>query len=717
MNLFQIPYNLTILVATVWALFFQDLADLAFPKSVDQAWAVLTCIVLGIFILDLIMNTLGNPKYFPSLYLFLDLLATASIVPDIPFIWDPILRGFGGGGDTTSQSAGQASVARMARAARAGTRAGRLVRLFKLMALSSQKKSKAHTELDESSVIGRKLADLTVRKVIVGIMVMVALIPLLNAESLDTGYSDGYFTLDLLAEFEIRHQLNDTGIPGQLSGFTPTLFTEAATWETTPAFDFAAQEYMSTFEGKLLYLRVWGKELLNKNPAADGTPNTKALFRDTEVRRFRNTTARLYRETGEGRYEVDEEWTRPRSEVHFDFRNFNRFSGMYNIILTLFIIALLTIGASLFSRDAHRLMIQPIERMVRVVRQLADNPLAKLEDEKKSENGSQFEVNLIEAALRKIGMLLQIGFGEAGADIIGVNLAGAGGKINPMVPGVKCKGIFGFCDIRNFTDATECLQEEVMMFVNVIAEIVHMAVKRHGGAPNKNIGDAFLVVYKTSGGSIIENQELTTKLADGSLQAFLDTISEINENQILLNIAQYPSIQARMPGYKTKMGFGLHYGYAIEGAIGSQFKIDASYLSPHVNIAARLESATKGYGVPMLISGTLWQNLSPAKKAICRRIDKVTLKGSKQPMELFCVDLEPPPKSAKFPGLKKYWKLFDKGIVKYYSGHWAQAGMIFQSCIEAWPTDEPARNLLWYMSRFNFKPPKGWKGFRELNEK
>jgi len=41
------------------------------------------------------------------------------------------------------------------------------------------------------------------------------------------------------------------------------------------------------------------------------------------------------------------------------------------------------------------------------------------------------------------------------------------------------------------------------------------------------------------------------------------------------------------------MGFGLHTGWAIEGAIGSTYKIDASYLSPNVNIASRLDGATK----------------------------------------------------------------------------------------------------------------------------
>ena len=45
-----------------------------------------------------------------------------------------------------------------------------------------------------------------------------------------------------------------------------------------------------------------------------------------------------------------------------------------------------------------------------------------------------------------------------------------------MVPGNKVMAIFGFCDIRNFTDTTEVLQEDIMEFVNTIADIVHTEV-------------------------------------------------------------------------------------------------------------------------------------------------------------------------------------------------------------------------------------------------
>ncbi len=43
--------------------------------------------------------------------------------------------------------------------------------------------------------------------------------------------------------------------------------------------------------------------------------------------------------------------------------------------------------------------------------------------------------------------------------------------------------------------------------------------------------------------------------------------------------------QARLPGFTFSLGFGLHFGWAVECAIGSQHKIDASYLSPNVNLA------------------------------------------------------------------------------------------------------------------------------------
>lgn len=72
------------------------------------------------------------------------------------------------------------------------------------------------------------------------------------------------------------------------------------------------------------------------------------------------------------------------------------------------------------------------------------------------------------------------------------------GDVNPLIGGKKKCAIFGFCDIRNFTEITEILQEDIMIFVNKIGTLIHSSVFRYGGSANKNIGEAFLLVWKLS---------------------------------------------------------------------------------------------------------------------------------------------------------------------------------------------------------------------------
>jgi hypothetical protein len=146
-------------------------------------------------------------------------------------------------------------------------------------------------------------------------------------------------------------------------------------------------------------------------------------------------------------------------------------------------------------------------------------------------------------------------------------------------------------------------------------------------------------------------------LADQSMVAFLSTIREVALTQELAHwrhnehlCAMLPSSasssspspgSAPAPHYEVDMGFGLHVGWAIEGAIGSVHKIDASYLSPNVNIASRLCGATKQYGVRLLLSGPLHSLLQPEIRARCRLLDRITVKGSKEPLSVFTFDVGP----------------------------------------------------------------------------
>lgn len=226
-----------------------------------------------------------------------------------------------------------------------------------------------------------------------------------------------------------------------------------------------------------------------------------------------------------------------------------------------------------------------------------------------------------------------------------------GEDVNPMLPGNKLYCIFGFCDIRNFTDATEVLQEGVMLFVNEIGEIVHTIVDRYSGAANKNIGDAFLLVWKIENEDLIRDKktdELMVKqcsrvsqLADMSVISFILLIAGLKKSRKMVKYNEHKGLNERLgQDYQVKLGLGLHMGYSIEGAIGSYYKIDASYLSPHVNMAMRLEGATKKFGVPLLISGQLYSRFTRKTRSYCRQMDYCTMAGNDEPVKLYTIDVD-----------------------------------------------------------------------------
>ena len=98
--------------------------------------------------------------------------------------------------------------------------------------------------------------------------------------------------------------------------------------------------------------------------------------------------------------------------------------------------------------------------------------MIKKEYSEEDENEEKTETVILEQMIVKIASLLVVGFGEAGAQVIANNIQN-NGLLKVINPGKKVMGIYGFCDIRNFTDATEVLEGQVMIFVNEIAEICH----------------------------------------------------------------------------------------------------------------------------------------------------------------------------------------------------------------------------------------------------
>lgn len=73
------------------------------------------------------------------------------------------------------------------------------------------------------------------------------------------------------------------------------------------------------------------------------------------------------------------------------------------------------------------------------------------------------------------------------------------------------------------------------------------------------------------------------------------------------------------------MGFGLHAGRAVQGAIGSQRKIDAAYVAESAERAEFLESSTKKYKLKVLMSGEFHKLLHSRARDRCRKIDQLLM--------------------------------------------------------------------------------------------
>jgi len=283
-----------------------------------------------------------------------------------------------------------------------------------------------------------------------------------------------------------------------------------------------------------------------------------------------------------------------------------------------------------------------------------------------------------------------------------------------------------------------------------------------------------LLVWRLSGAT----REKQTKLADMAVMSFIRIVAEVNKSHVLARYREHPGLLQRIQKYRVTMGFGLHCGWAIEGAIGSEFKIDASYLSPNVNVASRLEAATEQFGVWILISHFMTNLCTKEMAGMCRMIDHVTVKGSRQPVRLFTLDLDYmrlevlEKKKGKFTKnrykirqlrevyktakwsedfkvhdafqsdedlvlmrerySKEFFQRFAMAYRNYEAGEWMVARDMFMTChyslnsvregpatidSDEPPIDGPTLTLMRFMQQSHYFPPNDWQGHRELTEK
>lgn len=179
----------------------------------------------------------------------------------------------------------------------------------------------------------------------------------------------------------------------------------------------------------------------------------------------------------------------------------------------------------------------------------------------------------------------------------------------------KCSILFS--DIRNFTTLTEKIGAiEIVKLLNNYFEAMISLVYKYDGILDKFIGDAIMSVFGIPYANISDS-----KNAVNCALEMLGILKNLNEENKLS-----PNIH---------IGLGISTGNVVSGNIGSEKRFEYTVIGDSVNLAARLESATKTYNIDLLICEQTYDEIKD--EFYCRQIDTIYVKGKQFPVNIFTV--------------------------------------------------------------------------------
>lgn len=255
-----------------------------------------------------------------------------------------------------------------------------------------------------------------------------------------------------------------------------------------------------------------------------------------------------------------------------------------------------------------------------------------------------------------------------------------------------------FSDIRDFTTVSESLgaRETVSMLNEYFSEMVDV-IFRHSGILDKYIGDAIMALFGSPFRSPLD--------ADNAVRVASDMIVTLRA----LNTAR-----AAAGLHPISIGVGVNTGDAVVGSIGSPKRMEYTAIGDSVNLASRLESACKTYGVGALISEFTVADLTQPHRL--REIDLMRVKGKLQPVSVFqALDHHTP---ETFPNLDDVLGHFAAGLTAYRQREFPNAQKHFDTALAAHPNDTPSRLYRERCVHFAEHPPgEEWDGVWVMKEK
>jgi len=262
-----------------------------------------------------------------------------------------------------------------------------------------------------------------------------------------------------------------------------------------------------------------------------------------------------------------------------------------------------------------------------------------------------------------------------------------------------------FCDIRGFTSLSEKLDPEALTrLINRFLTEMRAAVLESGGTIDKYIGDCLMCFWNAP----LDVPDHTARAAD--------TVLEMRRRLSLLNGDLRREAGNAANAAQLAVGIGLNTGTCSVGNMGSVQRLAYTCVGDAVNLASRIESLTKLYGVDCLFSETTAGSAAKQGFALLE-VDRIRVKGKEQAVSVFAL-LGREADARPLTPLVEAVGLFLK---EFRAGNWFQAAAALETLSTATEGGPFAGLLRRYTERLSAvagsPPPAEWDGVYVATEK
>ena len=280
-------------------------------------------------------------------------------------------------------------------------------------------------------------------------------------------------------------------------------------------------------------------------------------------------------------------------------------------------------------------------------------------------------------------------------------------KQAPKLGGVEGHHTAFFSDIQNFSTFSEALEPTRMVaLMNEYLTVMSQVILDNEGTLDKYIGDAIVAFYGAP--APVENHEkkscTTALLMEDALENLRQKWRREND---------WPDIV-----YSMQHRIGLNCGKMVTGNMGSEMRMNYTMMGDTVNLAARLESSAKQYGVYNFVGENIYEETKD--EFIFRFLDFVQVKGKNIPVKVY--ELVSAKDNADNHTVNLI-KVFEEGLDHYYQQQWDKALAHFKKA-EGMEDHFTSRNttpsavFIERCTMFKDNPPgKDWDGVWTMTSK